>query len=278
MFLFIALPLTARPQVQAQLRILGTNIYDFTPIMQSLQKSGATSSPFLVTGEVFQINENGAHIIRKELNLHLSQEFAKELTLADPSKMLKMLYAEKRLDAWREGNLSAGEMMSMDVETKRIISEEIEREKNNFTYVRVLVTNCPNASALQGKQVQFFALPVGTYSFTDSANNLSSIPRYDYGRIYVGETSNLTVFVVSKGGIIKKESPQAIEAKQGVAAKKLLIWQLQQASNGVAYVQFDLAKRYLNGEGVKKDEALGHYWLQRSAEQDYAPAINLLKR
>jgi hypothetical protein len=268
----------AYSQAQSQLREVGTNVFDFSPVARSFQKQEVTSSSFLVMGEVIQVNENGAYIERKVPNLQLSQEFTKEMMLAGAGQQLKMLFAEKELEKWRNGQLSTGEILVMDHDTKQYILDEIEREQNNFTYIRVLVTNCPNASVLQGKQVKFFALPVGTATFTDSENNLLSISRFDYGFPYAGATSNRTVFLVTQNGFIKKESSQEAEAKKEAAVKTLVAWQLQQASNGVAYVQFDLAKRYLKGDGVQQDDLLGHYWLMRSAEQNYEPAVKLLKQ
>lgn len=276
--LFVAWSINAFAQVQNPLRQLGTNIYDFGPVFRSYQQREIVSSPFLVLGEVFQINDNGVHIIRKEPNFHLSDEFTKELMMADTGQALKIVFAENKLEKWRLGNLSAGEMMAMDPETRGIVLEEIEREKTFFNSVRVLVTNCPNASVLLGKQVAFFAMPVGTYTFTDSANNVSTIPRYDYGQPYLGVVSNRTVFLVTKAGIVRKQTSQELAEKNAVTDRNLLSWQLQQASNGIAYVQFDLAKRYLNGNGVIKDESAARFWLKSSADQKYEPAIELLNK
>lgn len=275
---FLGITLGSYSQDRGQLRVIGTNVFDFSPVIKSFEKQEITSSPYCVSGEVFQANDNGTHILRKVTNLGPSKEFSNELLQADTGMQLKMLFASKKLEQWRSGELSTGELMAMDPQTKQIILDEIEREKSNVTYVRILVTNCPNASVLLGKQVQLFAMPAGTYTFTDSENHLMTIPRYDYGLPYSGMTSNLTIYLVTRNGLTKSETLQEAELKKLTASKKLLEWQIQQASNGVAYVQFDLAKRYLNGNGVQKDEALGRYWLQRSADQNYEPAVKFLKQ
>ena len=44
------------------------------------------------------------------------------------------------------------------------------------------------------------------------------------------------------------------------------------ASEGVARAQRLLAKRYLRGRGVPKDEAIAFYWMQLAAQQHFAMA------
>ncbi len=269
------LPSIAFSQEKTPLRRVGTNIFDFTPLIQSFRRGEITNSSFLVVGEVYQASEGSAYVVRKEFNRRLSTEFQREILMAGPAEQLKYLYVSQVIQ--RRDPLAAGEFLTWDPEMRQIYYDEIKREQDDYTYVRVYVTNCPDVHPYIGKGVRIFALPAGTYTFTDAANNSHSIPLYDYGHPYFGDTSNLTVFLVTSTGFVRKETPQETAVKKAAINAKLIAWQFQQASNGAAYVQYDLAKRYLNGDGVTKDEALGHHWLKRSADQNYEPAVKLLE-
>ncbi len=47
----------------------------------------------------------------------------------------------------------------------------------------------------------------------------------------------------------------------------LLKWHFTAASNGYAYAQCALGLRYLNGDGLPKNESLARYWLEKAAAQ-----------
>jgi len=190
-----------------------------------------------------------------------------------------MMYAEKVMEKWRQGKLEAGEFMALDPTAKRIVFDEIEREKKMYINVRMFVTNCPAKYLVRGKQVRFFAIPTGTHAVVDKAENAQSIPRFDYGQPVEKESGDFTnVVLVTARGIVKKESPQQIAAKKAATDAKLIGWHQQQATNNVAYAQYELGKRYLNGDSLERNEALGLYWLRRAATQDYEPALQLLKK
>jgi len=50
----------------------------------------------------------------------------------------------------------------------------------------------------------------------------------------------------------------------------------KQAKDGVAEAQYELAKAYINGEGIGKDVKQGVEWLQKAAVQEHAPAQDAL--
>lgn len=50
------------------------------------------------------------------------------------------------------------------------------------------------------------------------------------------------------------------------------------AEKGDAYGEYNLGIMYLNGQTVLKNDVLGKEWIQKSAEQGYPKAINLLKK
>jgi hypothetical protein len=84
----------------------------------------------------------------------------------------------------------------------------------------------------------------------------------------------------SRPSPVAAQSPSSEQQwnKKQEADKRLLIWQQQQASNGVAYSQFDLGKRYLTGNGVETNRTLGMYWIQKSAAQDFRDAQEFLRQ
>ena len=254
-------------------RRFGTNIFDFSPVMQRVQQ-GATNTPYLITGEVFDADGSSAQVVRKKISVRINRAFQRQLLLAGPGELLQMLQVSQMVQ--RKGGVSAGEFYSMSPSIRQMYMDATEQVVD---YVRVLVTNCPPVYLVPGKQVRLFAMPTGTYSYTDSAGRQQTIPCYNYGQPLVGQTTISTnVYLVTDRGFVRKETPEEIAAKKALATTKFIAWQHEQASNGVAHVQYDLAKRYLDGNGLQKNDTLGRYWLERSATQDYEPACTLLQK
>jgi len=200
--------------------------------------------------------------------------------MAGPTEQLQRLYASRLLQ--RPGGIGAGEFNALSPEMKMFYIEGRQQIEpgSSEDYVRVFVTNCPVVYLQPGKVVQLFAMPTGTHTFVDTQNQPQSIARYDYGEPVVGKVPAATnLFLVTAQGImrVKKETTEEAASKKTALAANLIAWQREQASNDVANVQYDLAKRYLAGDGVTKDDSLGHYWLERSAAQHYEPANKLLE-
>lgn len=59
-------------------------------------------------------------------------------------------------------------------------------------------------------------------------------------------------------------------------AAKLIAYQLAQASNGLPSFQVEIAKRYLKGDGLPKDDALATHWLKAACTNQDSTASNLL--
>jgi hypothetical protein len=80
---------------------------------------------------------------------------------------------------------------------------------------------------------------------------------------------------------IATNTPLVLSDSKSKTVKKddgaLLKWQMQQASNGVAYSQYDLGKRYIKGDGVEVNRIIGMYWMKKSADQNYTDAIEYLR-
>jgi hypothetical protein len=184
------------------LRMIGTNIFDFTPLIYALQHGEIANSDFLVSGRISQIDGNETKIVHSELRNQLSEVYAKQMLLASPGELLKMTYAAQLLEKWRKGQLSTGEFMSLDPESREIIYDEIEREKNDFVELSSFVKNLPTDYLVLGKNVKLLALPVGT-------------SRFDYGLAVAGDANNFTNrFLITIRGYIKPRISKIVETNK----------------------------------------------------------------
>jgi hypothetical protein len=66
------------------------------------------------------------------------------------------------------------------------------------------------------------------------------------------------------------EDPSAVDAR-------VLAFHRKRAVEGSAYAQFALGVRYLEGNGVEKDEAQARYWLSQSAQKGFRQAARVLQ-
>lgn len=71
-------------------------------------------------------------------------------------------------------------------------------------------------------------------------------------------------------------SPQPTQLSDATK-QKVLEFQRKRADEGSASAQFDLATRYLNGDGVEKDEATARSWLRKAAAGGNTQAAKKLK-
>jgi len=67
------------------------------------------------------------------------------------------------------------------------------------------------------------------------------------------------------------------KAKQAETLKKTIAFQKKRAEDGSASAQYELAVRYLKGDGLDKDVETGRKWLEKSAAQDYSLAKRKLE-
>ena len=95
---------------------------------------------------------------------------------------------------------------------------------------------------------------------TDSANSGS------------GYTVSEIVYVYDMGldyypppRVLTPEEQNAAGKKHAEQEKKTVAWLFSQATNHVPSAESSLGFRYLKGQGVPKDEALGRQWLQKAA-------------
>jgi hypothetical protein len=258
------------------LRIFGSNVYDFSAVMQPGQPEEAKQTIFMVSGRVFRAGVGWAEIIRRKPDapVHMNEEWRRNFLLAGPAEQLRRLYAHQVIERMQKGKVSAGELNALDPEMKQLVYEGSHQLETDLDrdYARVFVTNCPAAYCVREKQVRFCAMPVGGGLTTDSS------PRYDYGRPFVGDPRGLTnVFLVTNRGIVRKQTPEETAAKKAQMKGGLLQWHCQQASNGVARSQFEIGLRYLRGDEVETNRPLGMYWIWKASYQDYPQAVEFVR-
>lgn len=73
----------------------------------------------------------------------------------------------------------------------------------------------------------------------------------------------IVIFLVIKGLIVLGKKLEKIEEDERLQFEKLLM----EGEQGVVKAQYDIALKYLKGDGIKKDEAKAIYWFEKSAEQ-----------
>jgi len=71
--------------------------------------------------------------------------------------------------------------------------------------------------------------------------------------------------------------PEKAKAEKEAAVKRVVEFQKKRAEAGSATAQYDLAMRYLKGDGVEKDLALAKKWLQAAAKNGHTLAPKKLE-
>ncbi len=73
------------------------------------------------------------------------------------------------------------------------------------------------------------------------------------------------------------QDPAKVRAEKEATLRRIVEFQKKRASEGSASAQYELGARYLKGDGVEKDEAIGRKWLETSAKAGYGPAAKKLQ-
>lgn len=74
-----------------------------------------------------------------------------------------------------------------------------------------------------------------------------------------------------------KIDPVKAAAEKEAVLKNAIEFEKSRANNGAAWAQYKLGLRYLNGEGVEKDETAGRKWLQAAADNGDSQAKSKLQ-
>ena len=135
----------------------------------------------------------------------------------------------------------------------------------------VRLSNHSTPTHVDDEAIYDWAFPVGDYSYNSAGGSHNTVRAYDCGTKCEPPKEVIEARM--------KADADAMEASAKAAAQRkargdeaALKFHVQQASNGMPSAQCSLGKRYLNGDGVAKDEALARYWLEKSAAQDNAEA------
>lgn len=101
-----------------------------------------------------------------------------------------------------------------------------------------------------------------------------ALPRFsgiwDYGIPFNGDPYNfIGIYKIVGNKVIYNPNPNSFFAVTN---------DLQHASNSVAYYQFKVSQRYLNGQGVKTNHDLAIYWAILAASNSYPEAIKFLSQ
>ena len=129
-------------------------------------------------------------------------------------------------------------------------------------YVTVYLLNPPAVNV--GNSIDAVAVPTSNKGFWDCGAPFSG-NQFDFKYIYRVLPDR-----------IKRErqfSPEEIRAADLV----LFSNQLQDASNNIAYCQFEVGKRYLTGRSVETNISLGLHWIKAAASNSLPAAIKFEK-
>jgi TPR repeat protein len=74
----------------------------------------------------------------------------------------------------------------------------------------------------------------------------------------------------------ERKHQAALRAQEEGTRQRVLAYHHQQATNGLGSFQYELGKRYLNGDGVPQDKDLARHWLRSACTNGLSEATNLL--
>jgi hypothetical protein len=231
----------------ADLRIIGTNLFDFSSAGPSFTLGGPSMRIVKIYPQSVQIEINSSEV-----------EFVPEIqrpTPGDPSDLLRAL-GQFRATPNSDGtpvHLSAGAAWIMGIPG---------HEEQVMKTTTIYLLNYPKSNGYTLEECH--AVPTSIRGFWDCGIPFSGNP-YEFKYVYR---------VLSDR--IKRErlySPEEIHE----ADMKLFAYQLQQASNNVAADQFEVGKRYLAGKGVETNDALAFHWINLAASNSFPEAVEFQK-
>jgi hypothetical protein len=243
--------LCAQTVLGADLRVLGTNLYNFSALGRIPPDK---EDPNILDGTVTGVVANGVTI--KWTTVEIALDVPKEdLLTATTNELLQMTAAE---DAMKEG-MTPRKWMALSPDIRRYF-KRVEH------YHTATVLNAPQTAV--GEHLRVSALPVET-----------ALSTWDCGRpIEAGQATNFTTvcMVYPHGEVFRiKYGPPVIE--NGVAMSPNVRQRIERATAGEASEQYDLAIDYLRGYGIAVDEKKGLVWMKKAADQDFEPAKNYLR-
>lgn len=211
------------------LRIFGSNVYDFTPVIQKVipvihKVLPGSPSPYFIRGSVQAVTAEGASIAMK------------------------------------------GFFVTGGLPTSANILNGSARVVNYIDAEATYFVKCPPGTFVPTESVSLFAWPLGKKVF-------------DYGKPFKGSLTGRTVFRVTEGGLVPVHYPSDAEVEEHRVSRlrEIVASRGEEAARGDAFAQYDLAMRYLNGDGVKKNCAIAILWLRAAAARNSLQAKEMLE-
>lgn len=253
----------ANAQISGDYKLIGTNLYDFSkavPIVGEVIKIYPKSVTVKITGvthyEVVLPDwartagvPDGFGAYRLITGTEKTHE-AKELeTFQKINNLLPIARAIAALPVNRQAAAVSGADDSV---------QEFLQPITPVTYIQLLHSH-QNVIGL----ISFLAVPAKWPGF------------WDCGEPFAGDLSGFKYIyrvLPNKTVADRQYSP---EEKMEQKAK-LIAHQLEQASNNVAVYQYGIGKRYLTGDGVLTNKALGNYWISLAASNSYPAAVKFI--
>ena len=248
----------AAPSVESYqpLRQVGTNVYDLSYVI-ALSLTGRASA-----WEVRRFRVSGSCQARWHdyAVFECSAGFQYVGTAGPPRNPSQTLNSLAAAAIGSGGPISLGQLTTFSPSLMSQFAAVSE-----YVGVRHCPTNRPN---------EFFAIPL--------TNQVIRLPN---GRTAGGRMLEFGIPIARKDApprrlaFLPDGSVKEIHASEASASnpEAVIAWQLHRANNGSATAQYDLAKRYLVGDGVAPDLDEAHRWATMAASNGHTGALDLLK-
>jgi hypothetical protein len=264
-------PVTAQTFSYAPLRVIGTNLFDFSPIIEaSLSRNPPTArvlSKFRISGEVAKITPEGVI-----LNCFFGYNYSvdkQRMLMGGTAEVLRGLSLQQMIDR-NGGTIDFANWMSMSPEARASIIREP-------VYGEVMVANCPPERSTVGNSVSLFALNLGERMVPTGGSAGRAMPYFDFGSKFSGAVEQYPIiYKATTNGLVAirtraTQGTTTTEAKEIRGIRAL-------AEQGYSAFQYDLGMRYLEGKGVQQDEEKAKRWLSSAATNNNRQAIEILER
>lgn len=229
-------------QKYVPLRLYGTNLYDFTPVIAFPSRGVPTpgAEKYFLSGRVGSEKDGGVEIITAVITRY--QPIEKGPISPTNSFTIASI---KQAPTQNTGIISAAEYLALS-----------PAAQTNYRAIKItegtILMNCP-PELLRDGRFDGFALPF--YSSKDP-----KVLRYDFGLPFTGNKADYkAIFKVTPSGIkrVPNFKPQELKQETDAEIRRIVEFQRKRAGEGSAVAQFDLGMRYITGDGVEPDETKG---------------------
>ena len=240
--------LVGRSVVAQDLRIVGTNLYDFSGI----STLGSTDSPYIVAGIVQEAAPARVHVRQVTTEFRMDPHI--NLATNGPREMLGAMAAAKMA----EKPLTAGQVLALSPNLRQYV-KKIEHVRD------AILLNYPEPCE-PGQNLRACAVPV---------DGKPSV--YDYGMpTELGMATNFSIIYHVYASDIRTETLQHFLASFQTDVHKAFVRHSSQSTEGRVYSQFLLGLDYWYGQGTPTNLDEGMKWIQKAALAGNPKAMTLL--